>query len=142
MRRLARSEAFPNLFLPRPDGTSLELQDLRKHYHAFIVFLSKPDADVAAFVAHFQAEARLFEWLQARLLVVYARLQDIPTPWPAPGHPPFLRPGDLPEGLAWDMAYVVSKNGTLLQAYEEPGLATIKELEQELLYWEAGHCLP
>ena len=141
MSAVAKAFPFPNLFLTRPDGTSLELLDLRKRQHAFLLLLSKPDPDLMAFVAHFQDQARLFEWLETRLLVVFQRRQDIPTPWPAPGYPACLYPGRLPEGVRWDRAYVISKNGTLLEAYEEPGMMSVATLERDLLYWEAGHCL-
>ncbi|HTB22913.1 MAG TPA: hypothetical protein VK914_09420 [bacterium] len=143
MSALLKTQPFPNLFLKRPDGTSLELVDLRKKQHALLLFLSRNDSDAMAFVSHFQDQARLFEWLNTRLLVVFRNPKDIATPWPAPGHPPCLIPDmPLPAGVEWDKAYVVSKNGTLLEIYEEPALVSVAKVERDFLYWEAGHCLP
>jgi hypothetical protein len=142
MNAVAKGLPFPNLFLKRPDGSSLELVDLYKQEHALLLFLSKPDPDALAFVAHFQDQARLFEWLQTRLLVVYRNQDHVTTPWPAPGYPACLHLEALPDGVDWDQAYVVSKHGTLLETYGEPGFLSVDKIERDLLYWEAGHCLP
>lgn len=142
MSAVGKSLAFPNLFLPRTDGTCLELVDLRKKQHALLMLFSKPDPDAMAFVSHFQDQAKLFEWLNARLLPVFARREHIPTPWPAPHYAPFLHTEPLCDGLEWDKAYVISKNGTLLEIYPELPLLSVHKVEQDLLYWEAGHCLP
>jgi hypothetical protein len=142
MSAVGKSLPFPNLFLVRPDGTSLELVDLRKKQHALVMLFSRPDPDAMAFVGHFQDQARLFDWLGTRLLPVFARRDHIPTPWPAPAFTPCLHTDPLPEGLGWDKAYVVSKNGTLLEQYEELPMLSVHKVEQDLLYWEAGHCLP
>jgi hypothetical protein len=142
MSPIAKGLPFPNFFLTRPDGTSLELFDLHKKQHALLIFLSKHDSDAMAFVSHFQDQARLFEWLQTSMLVIFQNLETIVTPWPAPGHPACLHPQVLPDGVEWDKAYVVSKHGTLLEIYEEPGFLTVAKVERDLLYWEAGHCLP
>ncbi|HTA17366.1 MAG TPA: hypothetical protein VK786_06445 [bacterium] len=142
MNSVSKGLPFPNLFLKRPDGTSLELVDLHKKQHALLIFLSKHDADAMAFVAHFQDQARLFEWLQTRMLVVFPDHEPVTTPWPAPGYPACLYPDTLPDGVHWDKAYVVSKHGTLLEIYEEPGFLGVAKVERDVLYWEAGHCLP
>jgi hypothetical protein len=142
MSPVSKALPFPNLFLGRPDGTSLELLDLHKKEHALVLLLSKPDADALAFVSRFQDKARLFEWLGTRLLTVFQRPEDVPTPWPAPGYPACLHVKALPDGVEWDKAYVISKNGTLLEIYGEVGFLSVDAVERDLLYWEAGHCLP
>ncbi len=142
MSLLVKAQPFPNLYLGRPDGTALEIFDLRKRRHAVVLTLDKPDPDVHAFIAAFQARAKLFDWLETTLLPVYARVRDIPTPWPAPAYPPCLLPGEAPQGLEWGRAYVVSKHGTLLEIYEEPAYLSADALERDVMYWEAGHCLP
>lgn len=139
---LAKAQPFPNLFLTRPDATSLELTDLRKKEHCLLILQSRPHPDVQAFISHFQDQAKLFNWLNTRLVVVYPRREEIPTPWPAPAYPPCLYAAALPEGVAWDQAYVISKNGTLTEFYGHPGDLSVAKVEKDLLYWEAGHCLP
>lgn len=142
MSSLIKGTPFPNIFLTRSDGTSLELQDLRKKEHALLVMQQRPDNDLLAFISHFQDEARLFEWLQTRLLVVYPRRESVPSPWPAPAFAPFLYAEPLPQGIEWGQAYVVSKNGTLVEIYAEPALLSTAKIEKDMLYWEANHCLP
>jgi hypothetical protein len=142
MSALEKGKPFPNLFLNRPDGTSFELVDLRRREHALVLLLRHPDAAHLAFVSHFQDRAKLFEWLNLRLVAVFAKIDTVNTPWPAPGYPPCLHARPLPDGLDWDKAYVVSKNGTLLETYEEPEFLGVDAIERDLLYWEAGHCLP
>jgi len=142
MSSVAKGEHFPNVFLKRPDGTSMELVDLYKKEHALVLFLSKPDPDALVFVSHFHDQARLFEWLNTRLLVIFPKQEHLVTPWPAPAYPPCQHLEDLPDGVHWDKAYVVSKHGTVMEAYEEPGFLSVAKVEQDILYWEAGHCLP
>ena len=84
MPPLRTGEQFPNLFLMRPEGTSLEVYELWKKQHALIFFSRHPHPDLTAFISHFQDNARLFEWLNLRLLAVYPAREKIPTPWPAP----------------------------------------------------------
>lgn len=134
-------KAFPNLFLIRPDTTSLELSDFRKSEHFLILFVDYPHPDTFAFVRRFQDEARTFEWLQTRLLVVFPSLKGIPTPWPAPGYPPFIYSQALPEGVEWGKTYLVSKNQTLFSIYPELPMLAASVVEKDVLYWEARHCL-
>jgi hypothetical protein len=142
MSKLAKALPFPNLFLMRPDGTSMELVDLRKRKHALVLLLSKPDPRALTFVGLCQDKARLFEWLDTQLLTVFERLEHVVTPWPAPGYPACVHADPLPDGVEWDRAYVVSKNGTLLEIYDEFDVLSVDRVERDLLYWEAGHCLP
>lgn len=142
MTTAIKGQPFPVLFLTRPDGTSLDLQDLRKKEHYLLLLQRQPHPDVLAFISHFQDQARLFEWLQTRLVAVYPRREAVPSPWPAPGYPPCLFGGDLPDGLEWDRAYVVSKNGTLIEIHAELPFLSVAAIEKDMLYWEAGHCLP
>jgi|SRR5665213_146931 len=142
MSTLAQAQPFPNFFLKRPDGTLFELVDLYKKQHAVLLFVSRVNSDVLVFVTHFQDQARVFDWLDSRLIVIYQNLHAIVTPWPAPAYPPCLYSGTLPDGVQWGQAYVVSKHGTLLETYPELDLLSVAKVERDLLYWEAGHCLP
>jgi hypothetical protein len=137
MSPLLKGHAFPNLFLARTDGGSLELFDLRKRRHALILMIPEADADLRAFIDHVQARAKIFEWLQTRLIPVYRRRADIPTPWPAPDYPPCLLPGALPDGVEWMRGYVIDKEGSLIEVYEEPTLMSADHVENDLLYLEA-----
>lgn len=141
MSPLAKAQPFPNLYLDRPDGTSLELFDLRKKQHALLVLLDKPDPRALAFVGLFQDRAGLFAWLDTRLLAVFSKSARIPTPWPAPGYPACMHAEALPSGVEWGRSYVVSKHGTLLELYGDVSELSVEKIEQDLLYWEAGHCL-
>jgi hypothetical protein len=142
MSLAVKGAQFPNLFLTRPDGTSLELYDLWKKEHCLLLLLKAPNPDALAFIQHFQDQARLFEWLNTRLIVVYTRREAIPSPWPAPGYPACLFGDFLPQGVEWDKAYVISKNRTLMEIYPEPAMLSVAKVEKDMLYWEAGHCLP
>jgi hypothetical protein len=142
MSQVIKGLQFPNLFLSRPDGTSLELYDLWKKEHCLLILLDKPDKDVEAFVRHWQDQAKLFEWLNTRLLVAHAKREHIASPWPAPGMPPTLHPGPLPQGVDWGKAYVISKNRTLVEIYAQPSELSVAKVEKDMLYWEANHCLP
>ena len=46
---IREGEIFPNLFLIRPDGTNLDLFELRKKEHAVIVFADMASRDFLAF---------------------------------------------------------------------------------------------
>lgn len=133
---------FPNLFLARPDGTGMELYDLWKKEHCLLLLLPSADPDALAFVSHWQDQARLFEWLNTRLVCVFPGREAVPTPWPAPGYPPCLHAEPLPDGVEWGKAYVVSKNRTLLELYTELDQLSVAKVEKDLLYWEANHCMP
>jgi hypothetical protein len=133
---------FPNLTLARPDGTGMELYDLWKREHALLLFQHEPHNDVMAFIQRFQDEARTFEWLNTRMLPVFASREIIPSPWPAPGYPALYHSGPLPTGVDWGKLYVVSKNRTLYEIYPEPGMISVAKVERDLLVWEANHCLP
>jgi hypothetical protein len=142
MSSLPKGAQVPNLFLTRPDGTSLELYDLWKREHFVLVLVRHAHPDLGAFVSHFQDQAKLFSWLNTRLIVVFPKRDDVLSPWPAPGYPPCLYGELLPQGLEWDQAYVVSRNRTLFEHYGDPRELSVAKLEKDLLYWEAGHCLP
>lgn len=142
MSLVVKGLQFPNLFLVRPDKTSLELYDLWKKEHCLLILLERQDKDVAAFIARWQDNARTFEWLNTRLLVVHAKREAITSPWPAPGMPPCLHAEPLPQGVEWGKAYVISKNRTLTEVYEHPSELSVAKVEKDLLYWEANHCLP
>jgi hypothetical protein len=142
MSSLVKGQQAPNLFLMRSDGTSLELYDLWKKEHVILIFSPGGDRDTEALISRFQDQARLFEWLNARLLCVYPRREVVPTPWPAPGYPACLHAEPLPGGYEWGKAYVISKNRTLLARYDLDGEISVARFEEDLLYWEAGHCLP
>lgn len=133
---------FPNFFFTRPDGSSLELYDLWKKEHCLLLLLKKADHDTLAFISHFQDNARLFEWLNTRLIVAFPRREAIPSPWPAPGYPACLFSSDLPQGVEWDKAYVISKNRTLIEVHPEIPMLSVAHVEKDMLYWEANHCLP
>ena len=142
MSGLPKGAQVPNLFLTRPDGTSLELYDLWKKEHCVLVLAKRAHPDLDAFIRHFQDQARLFNWLDTRLLPVFPRREAVPSPWPAPGYPPCLYAEPLPQGLEWDRAYVISKHRTVFEHYADPLELSVAKLERDLLYWEAGHCLP
>src|SRR5690349_13923864 len=110
---------FPNLLFNRPDGSSLEMHELRKKEHALLLFIQHPHPDIFAFVGRFQDEAKVFEWLQTRLIPVFAERSKIPTPWPAPQYPACLYSEPLPEGLEWGKGYLVSRQRTLYSVYGE-----------------------
>lgn len=139
---VAKAQQFPNVFLTRPDGSSLELYDLWKKEHCLLVLMKQPHPDVQSFVSLFQDQARLFEWLNTRLIVVFPKRDVIPSPWPAPGYPACLYSDTLPQGVDWDQAYVISKNRTVMELYLDPRELSVGRLERDLLYWEAGHCMP
>jgi hypothetical protein len=141
MSPVAKGLQFPNLDLARPDGTGLELYDLWKKEHCLLLLLPAADPDALAFVSHWQDQARLFQWLNTRLICAFPRREAIPTPWPAPGYPPTMHSGPLPDGLEWGKAYVVSKNRTLTEVYPHPGELSVAKVERDLLYWEANHCM-
>jgi hypothetical protein len=140
MNPIQEGDRFPNLFLLRPDGTNLDLFELRKKEHALLLFLEAADKDTLAFIQRFQDEIKIFTWLRARLLVVFKEAKKIPSPWPAPSFSPFVHK-ELPEGLEWGKGYLVSVNGTLYSLYAEPALLSANKVEDDLLHWEAGHCL-
>lgn|GEM_PF-2495469 len=142
MSSLPKGAQVPNLFLARPDGTSLELHDLWKKEHCLLILVKHPHHDLGAFISHFQDQAKLFTWLNTRLLVVFPRREAVLSPWPAPGFPACLHSDVLPQGLEWDQAYVISKNRTLFEQYPDLRELSVAKLEKDLLYWEAGHCLP
>ena len=142
MSLVVKGGQFPNLFLTRAEGTSLELYDLWKKEHCLLVMLKKADHDTMAFVSHFQDQARLFEWLGTRLIVAFPRREEVPTPWPAPGYPACIFSSDLPQGVEWGKAYIISKNRTLIEVFPEPHMMSVARVEKDMLYWEAGHCLP
>jgi hypothetical protein len=137
---IAPGQPFPNLFLVRPDSTSLELNDFKKREHCLILFVDHPHPDTFAFVRRFQDEARTFEWLQTRLIVVFSSRSDIPTPWPAPAFAPFIYSQPLPDGAEWGKAYLVSKHQTLFSIYPELPMLAASVVEKDILYWEARHC--
>lgn len=141
MSALAKGGRCPNLFLARPDGTGLELYDLWKKEHCLLLLLPSADKDVLAFIGRWQDQARLFEWLNTRLICAFPRREAVPTPWPAPGYPPCLHAQALPSGLEWGKGYVVSKNRSLIEVYPEPAMLSAAKVEKDLLYWEANHCM-
>ena len=132
---------FPHFFLLRPDGTNLDLDELRKKEHALLLFIEHPDKDVMAFIQRFQDETKTFEWLKTRLIVVFKDKMKIPTPWPAPSYSPFVHNEALPENILWDKGYLVSRNQSLYSLYHELPFLSAHRVEQDLLHWEAGHCL-
>lgn len=138
---IKEGELFPNFFLLRPDGTNLDLYELRKKEHALLLFIQKPDRDTMAFVQRFQDEIKTFEWLKTRLLVVFKEQAKIPTPWPAPSFSPFVFSAPLPEGVEWDKGYLVSLNRSLYSIYAELPFLSAKRVEDDVLHWEAGHCM-
>lgn len=141
MPLLRPGDQFPNMFLVRPEGTSLEIYELWKKQHALILFSRQPHPDLTAFISHFQDNARLFEWLNLRLLAVYPAREKVPSPWPAPSHPPFVYGQPLPDGVEWDKAYLISKNRSVFGLFPEPWFMSVAGIEKDVLYWESGHCL-
>lgn len=142
MSLVVKGLQFPNMDLSRPDGTGFELYDLWKKEHCVLLLLPKPDPDTLAFVSHWQDQARLFEWLNTRLICVFPKRDLVPSPWPTPGYPACIFGGDLPQGVEWGKGYVISKNRTLVELYPHPGELSVAGMERDLLYWEANHCLP
>ncbi len=139
---IEKGGAFPNLFLLRPDGTSFELMDLRRRKHALVLLLSPPAPEARALIGLIQDRAKLFRWLDLEVAASFPNPRAVFTPWPAPDFPPCLHPALVPEGLEWGSGYVVSKNGTLLERYPDLAELSADKVERDLLYWEAGHCLP
>ncbi|MGH7443125.1 MAG: hypothetical protein ACREKE_10685 [bacterium] len=142
MSPVTKAQPFPNLFFSRTDGTSFELLDLRKQKHVLLLFIQESDPVARSFLSLFQDRAKLFDWLDARLVAVFSQSKSVYCPWPAPSYPPCLLTEPLPEGLEWGNAYVVSKNGSLLEIYLSVSELSVEKVERDLLYWEAGHCLP
>lgn len=138
---IQEGDLFPNFFLIRPDGTNLDLYELRKKEHALLLFIEHPDRDTQAFIQRYQDETKLFEWLKTRLLVVFKDRSKIPTPWPAPSYSPFVHSEPLHEGIEWDKGYLVSRNRTLYSIYPELPFLSAHRIERDVLHWEAGHCL-
>jgi hypothetical protein len=138
---IREGEQFPNFFLLRPDGTNLDLYELRKKEHALLLFVEQPNADLCAFIQRFQDEIRMFEWLKTRLIVVFRDAAKISTPWPAPSFPPFVHAQPLHEGIEWGKGYLVSLNRSLYSIYPELDLLSAKRVEDDILHWESGHCL-
>jgi hypothetical protein len=136
---IAPSQPFPNMFLMRPEGTSLELNDLKKNEHFLILFMNDAHPDSLAFIQRFQDEAKTFEWLNTRLIVVFKGRESIPTPWPAPGYAPFVHAQPLPDGLEWGKGYLVSKNQTVFSVYPELPFMAASTVEKDILHWEARH---
>ncbi len=137
---MEQGEAMPGLYLCRSDGTGLELADLRRETHGLLVLADRDFATVQAFVGHFQANARTFEWLRLKLLVAYPRHEDMPTPWPAPAFPALLAPREIPHGLEWGKAYLFGPQGEVEEIYHELDLLAVNQVERDLGYWEACQC--
>jgi len=131
---------MPDMYLRRSDGTSLELADLRRETHGLLVLADRHLPTVHAFVDHFQANARTFEWLRLKLLVVYKRQQDVPTPWPAPAFPALLAPQELPHSLEWGKAYLFGLAGYVEEVYNDLDLLAVNQVERDLGYWETNKC--
>lgn len=138
---LKEGDPFPNYFLLRPDGTNLDLFELRKKEHALLLFVEHADKDSLAFIQRFQDESKTFEWLKTRLIVVFQDRSKIPTPWPAAMYSPFVYPEPLHDGVEWGKAYLVSRNQTLFSIYPEIPMMSAQRVEDDVLHWEAGHCL-
>jgi hypothetical protein len=138
---LNTGEQFPNFFLNRPDGTHLELYDLRKKEHALLLFIETPNQNIMALVQRFQDEMKLFDWLKTRMIAVFQDVKKIPTPWPAPMYSPFVYQQALPKDIQWGQGYLVSRNRTLYSIYPELDFLSAHQVEQDVLHWEAGHCL-
>lgn len=131
---------FPNLNLKGSEGVSMELYDLRKKEHAAVLLVKDPWPALPGLISQFQDQAKLFEWLQLRLLPVYKDRAKAPTPWPAPGYPAWTLSNELPEGAEWGWLYLVSKNRTVFSIYPDPALVSPQTLERDMLYYEARHC--
>jgi hypothetical protein len=131
---------FPNMFLKRPDGTCLELYELWKKEHGLVLFVDAPHPDTLAFIRRFQDEAKIFEWLNLRLIPVYPELAKVHSPWPAPLYAPFVYSEVIPEELEWGKGYLFSKNRTVHAIYPELPFLSAHKIEQDMLYYEARHC--
>ncbi len=131
---------FPNLLLRGVEDLRMELHDLKKKEHAAVLFIKDPWPALPNFVSQFQDQARLFEWLNLRLLPIYHDRAKAPTPWPAPGYPLWTLNAELPQGVEWGWLYLVSKNRTIFSIYPEPALLSPQTLERDMLYYEARHC--
>jgi hypothetical protein len=138
---IREGQQFPNFFLLRPDGTNLDLYELRKKEHSLLLFLERSDRETLAFIQRFQDEINTFQWLKTRLIVVYKDTASVATPWPAPSFPPFVHPQPLHEGIEWGKGYLVSLNRTLYSIYPETPFLSAKKVEDDVLHWEAGHCM-
>ena len=139
---IAEGQPFPGFFLSRPDGTSIQTDEFKKHYHALLVFIDAAHPDTLAFVQRFQDEDNVFRWLNTKLVPIFKERVPIPSPWPAPMYSPFVYAEPLPEGIEWGKAYLVSKNMTLFSIYPELPFMSAHRVEQDVLHWEANHCLP
>lgn len=140
MSGLAPGSSFPSLDLRLAGGEALEWRSLRRRHLALLLL---PQAGPAALALAAQAQARQdqLRWLELRWLSVFPGGGELPADWPAPAHPPCRLEDPLPPGLAWGRAYIVSKRGSLLASCA-PEELDFEGLEKDLLYWEAGHCLP
>lgn len=139
---LAPGDAFPNFFFRRTDGTQFELHSLRKKEHALLLFVDTPNAEVFALIQRFQEKRTLFEWLQTRLVAVFPDTARVSSPWPAPHYAPCLYENPLPEGLDWGKGYLISRNRSLFSIYPELEFLSAQKVEDDVLHWEAVHCLP
>jgi hypothetical protein len=133
---------FPPISLQTTDGAVLHSGDLHQREHGLYIFSRQSNPELLALASRFQGEAKLFQWLRTRLMVVFPDAAKVPTPWPAPGYQPLLYKNPLPEGVLWGQGYLVSRFGSVFEVYSEEDLDSLSaaRIDRDVTYYEANHC--
>jgi hypothetical protein len=139
---IKQGSKFPPISLQTTDGAVIHSGDFHQKEHGLYIFACQSTPEFLALASRFQGEAKLFQWLRTRLMVIFDDAAKVPTPWPAPGYQPLLFKNHLPDGLQWQQGYMVSRFGSVFEVYSEEDLDTLSahKIERDVTYYEANHC--